>query len=357
MIVKVNHDQLRRILVVLQCANIPACIIGPVGCGKTTVVEDFVKDIDEKIKGFNLWKVFLGLIDPTEIGGIPVRVDNGDSVKIKYAPSPILPFNTDEAGIILGDEYDRSSPEVQNAFNQILLGREIHGNKISDNAFVVLTMNGATDRYTTQLSNAARTRVCTLFLDADDSQGQWDRWAAKNNINPKIRGFASIDSKELVNDSEKDLRELAMYTPRTRDMVGSILTAVENVSVKTDDILLPMIAGLVGVDTAHRMLSYFDNYDKLSIPKDILYSSDEYIVDDEILKHNSNGHMFGTFISAMLSKAVNDEGADHMKVGIKALNILAQLPDEIAMWTIREAVEIVPELLTTKEYQDISKRF
>ena len=93
---------------------------------------------------FHLWTVFLGLVDSTDIGGVPVRTDNNE---IEYAAPKCLPFNTDDAGVILGDEYDRSDPEVQNAFNQILLGGEIHGNKISKEAFVVLTMNGDSDRF------------------------------------------------------------------------------------------------------------------------------------------------------------------------------------------------------------------
>ena len=40
MINYINHDQLNRSLLLLWKAKIPACIVGGVGSGKTTAVEE-----------------------------------------------------------------------------------------------------------------------------------------------------------------------------------------------------------------------------------------------------------------------------------------------------------------------------
>ena len=343
MIQKINHDQLRRCLVLLWLSDIPACIVGDVGTGKTTAVEDLVKELDTKMENkFNLWKVFLGLIDATDIGGIPMKNQDG---KIDYAPPRCLPFGTDESGIIFGDEYDRAAPDVQNAFNQILLGREIHNNVISDNAYVILAMNGEADSYTTPLSKAARNRVCTLFLSpiAGDSHSQWDEWARKNNVNSYVRGFARYRSDLIKDDVEYS--ELAMITPRSRDMAGRILDKVNEVDFKTDDILLPCLAGVIGTAAAQELIAFMEQEASLPDIKQLLDNPDKFEdMADDLYDRPDINFMLGISISNYVTNNKN--------YGEKAIKFFTEkFQPENRTWAVDNIVSSNPNIITTPEYK------
>ena len=340
MVKYITHSELKRALLILQKADVPACIIGGVGCGKTTAVEDFVSKINKTIDGeYNLWKIFLGMVDSTEIGGVPVRTADN---RITYAPPEFLPFNTDAPGVILGDEYDRSDPSVQNAFNQILLGGEIHGNKISKNAFVVLTMNGTSDMYTTQLSEAARTRVCTLFLSSKASMAlkDWDEWAEQNNVNDTIRGFAHYRS-DLI-ETHENFEELAMCTSRSRDMAGRILTACDEAGFKTDDIKMPLLSGVIGHSAAVELIAYEQM--KNSLPDiELMLAKPHSYETHKCWEEPSLCCAISTAIPGFITE-------DNVDLAASAITLIGYMPIEIGTWAIRGIAKKCPMVATTDEF-------
>lgn len=341
----INHNQLQRSLLLCQAANVPVCIIGGVGCGKTTAVEDFVKKIDAQMEAtYHCWKVFLGLVDATDIGGIPIRTDDN---RILYAPPSCLPFNTEKAGVILGDEYDRSPPEVQNAFNQILLGGEIHGNKISPNAFVVLTMNGSSDKYTTGLSEATRTRMCTLFLSskAASSLQDWEKWAKENGVNPTIQGFARFRN-DLI-ESHEQFEEQAMLTARTRDMAGRILDAAEKAPYKTEDIMMPVLAGVIGMAGAVELMQYQRMEKELPDIQSMLKNPEKYEL-DKVWEEHSRCYAVGIAIQ----NAINGD----YDLAEGAVKLISYMPNEIAAWAIRGITSECPEVMTSESYQEFFEK-
>nr|BAR33774.1 ATPase associated with various cellular activities AAA_3 [uncultured Mediterranean phage uvMED] len=341
MVTFINHDQLKRSLLLLWKAKIPACIIGGVGSGKTTAVEELCNNINSQMEdNFNLWKVFLGLVDATEIGGMPYRDDND---KLNYMPPNCLPFNTDEAGIIFGDEYDRAPSDVQNAFNQILLGGEIHGNKISKNSYVVLAMNGESDQYTTPLSEAARNRVCTLFLSshAYGNLEQWNKWAHDNNINDTIRAFANCRT-DLIQKHE-EFSELALLTPRSRDMAGRILDAAETINnFETKDIILPCLAGVIGNGPANELLAFQAMKEELPDIDHMLNNPNEY-EDHEVFYRNDLTYMLSVNIASYCSR--NKE-----KCG-DAITLMSKAPAEIQAFAVDNIIKAEPNAVTTREYK------
>ena len=342
----INHDQLNRCLLLLWMADIPACIIGGVGCGKTTAVEDLVKRLNGKEEfkaGFNLWKLFLGLIDATEVGGVPFRGEDGT---LRYAPPSTLPYNSEENGIIFGDEYDRAPPDVQNAFNQILLGREIHGNAISKNAYVVLAMNGDSDRYTTPLSEAARNRVCTLFLSSHASGNleQWDAWAKQNNINKTVRAFAHCRT-DLI-EKHETFTELALITPRSRDMAGRILDAAEKAQFKTEDVLVPCLNGVIGSGAANELVQF------MRLEKD-LPNVLEMIQKPESFKEHKAFRV--PDLQYMLAISVASHCENYPDLAGNAITLMGYAPPEIRIWAVKAIVEACPTAASTDEYAEFFK--
>ena len=336
----INHDQLKRSLLLLWKSKVPACIIGGVGSGKTTAVEELAKTLDSKMDvDFSLWKIFLGLIDATEIGGIPYRDDDN---KLSFMPPRCLPYNNEDYGIIFGDEYDRAPSDVQNAFNQILLGGEIHGNKISPNSYVVLAMNGESDQYTTPLSEAARNRVCTLFLSshAYGNLDQWNEWAITNNVNETIRAFANCRT-DLIKKHE-DFDELAMITPRSRDMAGRILDAAKEVQFKTEDILLPCLAGVISNGAANELIAFDKMRKDLPDIEHMINNPDEYD-NHEVFYKNDLTYMLSVNIASYCTQNKGSCG--------KAINLMDKAPAEIQVFAVDNIIKAEPDAVVTPEYK------
>jgi len=278
-----SPKQLKRAIIVLWKAQIPAAIFGGPGCGKTTAVYEIIDDlnIDPKANGkYKMWPMILSYKGPEDVGGVPYP--NSKHTRVHYLLPEDLPFDTEEPGIIFGDEFDRASPETQNSFLQILLGGNIHGKKISPNAYVTLAMNGTSDIYTTQLSTAAITRVCTLFVSsgADEFLDSYDEWAELKGISPMMRGFARF-TPDLLEEHE-DFEELARATPRTRDMADRILMAADAVKFKTEDIIKPMIAGVIGKAAAVKLLAFRHMFLKAPEPLKVIKDPEHAPIPDEV---------------------------------------------------------------------------
>ena len=109
----INVEQMKRCFALLWKAGVPACVIGGVGSGKTSGAVEFIDEINVGSKKggnkFNLWKLILSVLEPSDFG-IPYPQDG----KLKHLAPDFLPFDSEEFGVILADEFDRAKPDTQN---------------------------------------------------------------------------------------------------------------------------------------------------------------------------------------------------------------------------------------------------
>jgi hypothetical protein len=249
-----------------------------------------------------------------------------------------LPFNTDATGLLVGDELDRCPEYIQNAFLQILLGGEIHGNKISPNAYVCGTMNGSSDMYTTPLSEAARTRICSLFVsnNADGFSESYDEWASKNGVSAVARTFSKY-RKELFKP-EHDFEELALCVPRSIDMADRILAASKEVTFQTDDILFPMIAGVIGKKAAVEFLATERLINEAPSIDDVIANPTTAMVPSD-----------PSIIYALTCGLVDAVSEHDDAVSVMAYAV--RLPDEYTAAMVRRLGKKVPSIVTDASYQ------
>lgn len=244
--------------------KIPVCIVGDTGCGKTEAVKQFHAKLAEQFGSakkpidLKLWTMILSMVPPEDIGGYP-SVDP-DTGKIKSRMLEYLPFDCNDYGIMFMDEYDRATPETQNASLQVTLGGQYHGHALSENVYPVMAMNGTADIYTNPLSQAARTRVCTVFMgmSADPKASSYVKWSKKNGL-PEVCRVFNTDFSSHIKCVEK-FEEMAVCTRRTLDMAGLVTLAKQQVDLsdkpfETDDIYPAIIAGLIGMEGMTRYLS------------------------------------------------------------------------------------------------------
>ena len=331
----VNPDQLPRIYALLYKAGVPVNVIGSVGVGKTTSALEFIKRLNDSApdKDYHLWKVILSTKEPTDIGGFPQVVDG----KIKFIPDSTLPFNSEEHGVILADESDRAREDTKNAWLQILLGGEIHGNVISPNAFIIQTMNGSSDTFTREMSEAERTRCCHIYVsrNADGFEDSYDKWAANNGVSQLMRAFKKYRSETI--QAKDDFEDYAIRCDRTDDMADRIYQASCSAKFKTDDILLPCLSGCITKPEALEFLAMRDAIENAP-------SVDEILADPEHAMVPPNESVLYFVANSLLSIAGDVQKAE------ASLTYATRMPDELAAFTIKQLGIEQPKLLTNPKY-------
>ena len=267
----INVEQAGRCLALCAVAKQPVALVGGPGSGKTEAVKQFAAKL-----GAKLIVKLLAYCERTDLGGMPFPAE-GKVRGVEYLRPLDLPLEglvkDEEKPIVLFlDEFDRAPMDVQNATLQMLLGGDLNGNRLAKNVFVVLAMNGASDMYTTALSEAARNRICTLFVNskADGNKESYTNWAREQSIHPMTIGFMNFMEPDTLKAYD-EFEELAIATPRSvGEFTSKILYATEAVKFQTDDVLLAVLAGLIGQNAAAKFLAYRSRWKSCPKPEDVL---------------------------------------------------------------------------------------
>jgi len=334
--------------------RIPTALIGDTGCGKTDAVRDFYATLREVAKRQNkdthLWSVRMSHILPEDLGGYAAKDDT--TKKLVHYMLDCLPFDSEDVGVIFFDEFDRAPMDNQNAALPALYGDEFHGHAISNNAYVVLAMNGQADNYTTPLSKAACTRVCSLFVSRNSADGysSYERWAKKNNIPEVVQHFHKFNGNMI--QSTEEYKELAVCTSRTLDMAGMILLAKNKIEtegrIKVDDVYNACIAGVIGQAAASQFL----------INEDMLKSTRP----EEILNDPNNAAIppyrsMQFLIEACLSFIRAAKDMDKGKYAVNGIIFASRIVNEEWRKALMDGLaEVYPKLITMPEYTRYANR-
>jgi len=357
----VNHGQIPRILRALWIASLqsnvllPTCLIGGVGSGKTTAankfgkfLENYFTNLDNNLPPFKTILFHAALVEGTDIGGFPYTElsEITGQRDLKYAMMDLLPFDTDQPALIILDEWDRAPIDVLNVGTELLQGGNIHGHQLSKNAYIIATMNGSADKHTNSLPDAIINRMCTIFVSSrtQDNLAAWHEFAIETGIDERIIGYKTFNQHAVAENP--DYQELAFPTERAIDQLGAILKAVdiikENSGDDGKDILLPIIAGMVGTATAIDILSYLDCFAELP-------NIDEILDDPTILTQHSiltNTAKLTAFISNVIKSASSIEAS------IKRLILIPFIPKEMGSWLLTTLKNKHSEIITSTEYKE-----
>jgi len=316
-------------------------LVGQTGCGKTSAVEQFHERVVRKLKGCRLIMNILSYLEASDIGGIPFP--NKEKTRVSFLRTNLLPWD-DETAIVFGDEFDRATPDVQNAYLQVLLGGKIHDHQVSPNAFFILAMNGATDDYTTPLSEAARTRMCTLFMSSHNTKqlDSWEAWAENNDVDPTVIELNKMDRESIANRDDA-LEELAIDQDRTRVMAGRVLSTASDpdIDLKTDDILLPVIAGFVGQTTALKMLALNELTKHCVHPQCVLENP---VNKNVTLPSNESAQMYAEWCISYARSVSSD--------GVELIDFGRRFDPEVANAWINSVIQAFPNLVHTPTYNE-----
>ncbi len=276
MITKLNPGQAGRAIRLCWVADqiavkmgmpfrVSCALVGGVGSGKTQAVHQFYDWVVEQIPDFEFFKIDLSRKQAAEIGGIPFP--DPDGIRYRYLAPPEIPFDRPNVrGVFLADEIDRAGEDTLNAYLEIPMSGRIHGFQIPKGIYNVAALNGNTDIHTTPLSEAARTRMCFIYVSQEDDSSYME-WSESVGIPEVIRDFRRY-APELMHNP--DIDPLAIDCSRTRDMAGMLFLARDRVKFKTDDIFLAVIEGTIGRVSALKLLSMADAKSRFPSYEDIM---------------------------------------------------------------------------------------
>ena len=185
----------------------PVLIVGAPGIGKSDIVAQVARML--KCDFLIMHPV---VSDPTDVKGMPF-VLNGVAVWLPFGNLQMM-IDAKKLLIVFLDDLGQAPPMVQASFMQLLLAREIDGQKISDYVvFVSATNDKSHMAGVSGILEPVKSRFATIvFLGVEALP--WIDWATKNGVNHKMVSFIRQFPKMLMQfDPTTDIRNTP--SPRT----------------------------------------------------------------------------------------------------------------------------------------------
>lgn len=294
-------------------------IEGAPGGGKTTIVHEAAK----AVRGLD-GKVGVPYIEnhmPTmlvEDFGIPYPdADNDKSFSYKlphWFPYKGKP-GTENGGILLFDDRNQASPDLQKVLANICQARNLHGVPLADGWMVISTGNRQKDRAgANRVLSHLRNRETVLEFEThlDD----WTGWAIKHNVKSEVISFIRF-RPGLLHDFDPQRDQNA--TPRSwvegvSDVIGTVSPVAE----------LECIKGAVGDGPASEFLGFLRTYRNLPDPDQVLLNPDKAAIPKD------PATMYA--LSGALATRANAKNFDNL---VKYCN---RIPAEFSVLTVSYAV-------------------
>ena len=353
-VLTVNTEQARRIIAlcwkaqgIARNSGIPVtpgvALVGPTGTAKSSIVKEVVAELQEKhpTAGFSYWMASLALM--LDSGDLGCPVPDTKAGIMRYFTAGHWPFGkADAKGIFCFEELDRCPVEIQRGAAHIMLEGELHGQQLGGDIYCCATMNGTSDIATEELSEHIRTRMVTIFLDrnAPGAAEAYDKWAEDRGLSITRRAFNRYNRDALAASAE--FAEMAVCNDRTLDMADCILQASRSVQFPTDDILMPAIAGCIGVGPAARYMATDKLVNEAPDPEDCISDPDGSPIPENV----STAYALALAIAG----AVGDT-ADRNRLGCAA-KYVARLQPALAAVAFKTVSDKNPRIWTVKTALD-----
>ena len=222
--VTINQDQLLDVLLNIATVR-PVFIWGAPGIGKSSIVEQFAKEM-----GLECVSLLGSQLAPEDIIGVPQIIDG----KSRFCPPQIIA--KDKPYCLFLDELNACSQEVQKAFYSLIHDRRIGEYYLPEGSIIIGAGNRAQDNAIVKtMSSALINRMFHVELIA--SHRSWLNWAGKECLHPYVLEYIGLRPDHLWSQPAKT--EEPFSTPRSWHMLSDALYSYgEKISDKDIEILV-----------------------------------------------------------------------------------------------------------------------
>ena len=245
---------LKDTLKALVNINRTVCIEGSPGGGKTTLVHEIGKELNIPVIERHMPTMLVedfGILFPKSDGDLEYKLPDWFPIKGK-AP---------EHGILLFDDRNQASADLQKVLANICQARTLHGTPMPDGWTVISTGNRQSDRAgANRVLSHLRNRETVIEMDThlDD----WTNWAINNNVRSEVVSFIRF-RPALLHDFDPQRDQNA--TPRSWvEGVSDVLGTVPH------DAEFECFKGAVGEGAAAEFVGFLRIFRKLPNPDAIL---------------------------------------------------------------------------------------
>lgn len=262
-------------------------LIGPPGCGKTTVAEiDFPKMLSEHYgEEFGMWSETCTTVDAPDVRGflVPSKDENGKGISYFTRPA-IMPGEKYLAkhprGLLVLDERSQAQLLTQTALGPVVLSKKFGEHVLPPGWRVVSTSNRLSDKSAVirpPMHLINREATVEVDFDIDSSAHWWER----NDMHPMGVAFAKAHPGIFVSVVPSEPRPY--NTPRSYTMAWEFLKHVAgtdndgnpNMKIVTDHISQEFVAGFIGDGSATELFAFLKVADDLPTIEEILAKPDK----------------------------------------------------------------------------------
>lgn len=302
-------------------AHFPVLLVGPAGVGKSNLVAaaalaaGFAFIIDHPITA-----------DQTDGKGLPAIVDG----RAEFLPFGHLRqlVEAKVPTVFFIDDFGQAAISVQAAYFQLILAREINGNKVSPFVSFVAATNRREDKAgVSNFLDPLKSRFHTI-LNLDPSVEDWSEWALANDVPPELVAFVRFAPKSFLEPGAPTNDIVNRPSPRTVTNLGDLW------KIGIDD--LETLSGATGAGFAAEFLGFVKIFRSLPSIDGILLDPNKA----EIPKEASALYAVATALPLRASDA---------NVG-RVITYLDRLPEEFSVLGVRDTIRKVPAATKTPEF-------
>ena len=311
-------------------------IVGEPGIGKT----DIVHQASQLAKAIML-VMHPAVSDPTDVKGMPfARVNAGGETEAFFIPFAQLKqlMETTVLLVCFIDDLGQAPASVQAAFMQLILARELNGQKISDKVVFMAASNRKGDKAgVTGVLEPVKSRfdaIIPLEADVDD----WVQWAInKGNMPSELIAFIRWRGINLLNNFQPTKDLVNSPSPRTVSHVGKMQAAknADGTIGMPKGLESELIKGAAGAAFASEYIAFLKLYKHLpSIDKIIMTGKGDVPTDPAILYA----------LGSILAEKMTPTNCDNI------FHYMESIPDENVAAIVKDATIRNEKLTDTKPY-------
>lgn len=243
-----NAQLIKETLKSLFAIQRTVCLESSPGTGKTSVVHQVAKELKVPCVEIHM---------PTMlVEDFGILFPEGKDGRLTYRIPDWFPVagQAPDAGILLFDDRNQASADLQKVLANICQARTLHGAKLPDGWMVVSTGNRKEDRAgANRVLSHLRNRETVLPFDV--SAPDWTAWAIENDIAPEVVSFIQY-RPDLLNDFDPQ-RDMNPTARAWSEGVSPLIARVPAAAMHA------CVAGAVGEGPAAEFMGFLRVYQTL----------------------------------------------------------------------------------------------